>query len=52
MDEQPRRILFLIPNLRGGGAERVIVTLLRHMDRSLFRLALGGRRYARGGLPG
>ena len=29
-----------MPSLRGGGAERVIVTLLRHMDRSLFRLGL------------
>lgn len=35
------RILFLVPNLRGGGAERVIVTLLRFLDRSQFRLALG-----------
>jgi glycosyltransferase involved in cell wall biosynthesis len=33
-------VLFLIPSLRGGGAERVIVTLLRHMNRSLFRLGL------------
>lgn len=37
----PRRhILFLIPSLRGGGAERVIVTLLRHLDRAKFCLAL------------
>jgi glycosyltransferase involved in cell wall biosynthesis len=35
-----RRVLFLIPNLGGGGAERVIVTLLRHLDRSKFQLAL------------
>jgi len=33
-------VLFLIPTLSGGGAERVIVTLLRHLDRSRFRLAL------------
>ena len=33
-------MLFVIPTLHGGGAERVIVTLLRHMDRSRFRLAL------------
>jgi glycosyltransferase involved in cell wall biosynthesis len=36
-----RNILFLIPSLRGGGAERVIVTLLKHLDRSRFRLAVG-----------
>lgn len=35
-----RRVLFIIPSLCGGGAERVIVTLLRHLDRSKFRLAL------------
>jgi glycosyltransferase involved in cell wall biosynthesis len=29
-----KRVLFLMPNLGGGGAERVIVTLLRHLDRS------------------
>jgi glycosyltransferase involved in cell wall biosynthesis len=34
------RMLFLIPSLRGGGAERVIVTLLRHLDRSKFQLSL------------
>lgn len=39
--EERRSVLFLIPTLRGGGAERVIVTLLRHLDRSRFRLAIG-----------
>ena len=33
-------VLFLIPTLRGGGAERVIITLLRHFDRERFRLSL------------
>ena len=32
-----RTILFLIPTLTGGGAERVIVTLLTHLDRSRFK---------------
>ena len=32
-----RKILFLIPTLTGGGAERVIVTLLTHLDRSRFK---------------
>jgi len=35
-----RQVLFLIPTLTGGGAEHVILTLLRHLDRSKFRLAL------------
>ena len=34
------RVLFLIPSLQGGGAERVIVTLLRHFSRKKFRLTL------------
>jgi glycosyltransferase involved in cell wall biosynthesis len=34
------KILFLIPSLAGGGAERVIVNLLRHLDRSKFDLIL------------
>lgn len=38
--ETRRQIMFLIPSLHGGGAERVIVTLLRHLDRSKFRLVL------------
>jgi glycosyltransferase involved in cell wall biosynthesis len=33
-------VLFLIPTLDGGGAERVVTTLLRHLDRSAFRPAL------------
>lgn len=40
MIDSRRRVLFLIPTLTGGGAERVIVTLLRHLDRSKFQLAL------------
>ena len=31
-----RRVLFALPSLRGGGAERVVVTLLRHLDRARF----------------
>ncbi|MFQ5509848.1 MAG: glycosyltransferase [Leptospirillia bacterium] len=35
-------VLFTIPNLEGGGAERVMLTLLTHLDRKRFapRLAL------------
>ncbi len=40
MQPQRRRVLFLIPTLAGGGAERVIVTLLNHLDRSKFDLSL------------
>jgi len=35
-----RKVLFLIPTLTGGGAERVIVTLLRHLDRAKFEPSL------------
>lgn len=35
-----RNVLFLMPSLGGGGAERVITTLLRALDRSRFRLAI------------
>jgi glycosyltransferase involved in cell wall biosynthesis len=31
-----KRVLFLLPNLGGGGAERVMVMLLHHLDRSRF----------------
>jgi glycosyltransferase involved in cell wall biosynthesis len=31
-----RRVLFALPSLRGGGAERVLVTLLAHLDRQRF----------------
>lgn len=40
MSETRRRVLFLIPTLTGGGAERVVVTLLQHLDRRRFDLAL------------
>ncbi|WP_019141892.1 glycosyltransferase [Noviherbaspirillum massiliense] len=40
MAESRRRILFVIPSLGGGGAERVIATLLRYLDRSKFQLTL------------
>lgn len=35
-----RQILFLIPTLTAGGAERVITTLLHHLDKKKFRLIL------------
>ncbi len=34
------RIIFVLPSLRGGGAERVMLTILRHLDRSKFSLSL------------
>jgi len=36
MKSARKRVLFLMPTLGGGGAERVIVTFLRHLDRSRF----------------
>lgn len=41
MKQGRTRLLFLIPTLTGGGAERVVVTLLQHLDRARFELALG-----------
>jgi glycosyltransferase involved in cell wall biosynthesis len=38
--DAPRSVLFLLPTLRGGGAERVIITLLQHLDRGRFRPTL------------
>jgi glycosyltransferase involved in cell wall biosynthesis len=35
----PRPVMFVLPNL-GGGAARVIVTLLQHLDRARFSLHL------------
>lgn len=40
MNEDRRHVLILVPTLQGGGAERVMVTLLRHFDRARFRLTL------------
>lgn len=35
------KVLFLVPSLAGGGAERVFTTLLRNLDRNRFELHLG-----------
>ena len=35
-----RTVLFVVPTLKGGGAERVIVTLLRKLDPARFRMVL------------
>jgi glycosyltransferase involved in cell wall biosynthesis len=40
MTDSHRQVLFLIPTMAGGGAERVILTLLRHLDRLRFSLTL------------
>jgi glycosyltransferase involved in cell wall biosynthesis len=36
VNPQPTKVLFLIPTLEGGGAERVFSTLLAHLDRGHF----------------
>lgn len=35
-----RRILFIVPSMRGGGAERVMLTLLKHLPRERFKFSL------------
>ena len=36
-----KRILFLAPSMRGGGSERVLTILIRHIDRNRFLPILG-----------
>ena len=40
MCKKRRSILFIIPSLSQGGAERVIVTLLRNLDQHQFKMVL------------
>ena len=40
MIDQRQKIFFVIPNLNAGGAERVAMTLLQHLDRSDFSYTL------------
>lgn len=40
MGESKKKVLFVVPSLHGGGAERVMVTLLKHLDRKKFSLNL------------
>ncbi|MDZ5470442.1 glycosyltransferase [Bacillus sp. 31A1R] len=35
-----RKIMFIVPSLRGGGAEKVMVTLLKHINRQKFEVLL------------
>lgn len=35
-----KKVLFLIESLAGGGAERVLVTILNHLDRQAFEVTL------------
>lgn len=41
VDNKRRRVLFLLPSLSGGGAERIVTTLLNNLDREQFELHLG-----------
>ena len=41
MTEVRKKILFVLPNFQGGGAERVFVHLLTHLDRARFEPLLG-----------
>lgn len=36
MTSEVRKVLFLLPTLQGGGSERVVVNLLRHLDRKRY----------------
>jgi len=32
-----KKILFILPNMEGGGSEKVMATILRHLDRKKFK---------------
>lgn len=40
MMQKKRKVLFLIESLAGGGAEKVLVTLLKHLDSTRFDVTL------------
>lgn len=40
MISNKKKMLFIVPSMRGGGAERVISTLLQHLDHEKFELHL------------
>ena len=40
MTPKRKRVLFLVPSLIAGGAQRVFATLLRHLDRNQFEIHL------------
>jgi glycosyltransferase involved in cell wall biosynthesis len=44
-ERKRKRLLFTLGNLEGGGAERVVINLLRHLDRSKFELHLAVVHY-------
>ena len=35
-----KKILFVIPTLGGGGAERVLTNIINHLDRNKYRIEL------------
>jgi len=35
-----KKILFVLPTLNGGGAERVVLNLLRHLDKNKYKITL------------
>ncbi len=50
-----KTILFICPSLEAGGAERLLIDLIRHIDRSRFNLHLAVFRFRgrfKAGLPG
>ena len=40
MDVKKQLILFTLPNLNGGGAERVIINIIKSLDRDKFDIKL------------
>ncbi|QQR91249.1 MAG: glycosyltransferase [Myxococcales bacterium] len=46
LEKKPIRVLFLLPSLNGGGAERVAVNVLNHANREQFEVRMGLLRRA------
>lgn len=40
MGDEMIKVLFVIPNLGHGGAEKVLVNLLKHIDRKKFSASI------------
>jgi len=40
MTNMKKKIVFIIPSLAGGGAERVVVHLINHLDKKKYDILL------------
>ena len=38
-----KNLLFIIDNLKGGGAERILITILQHLDAKKYNVDLSSK---------